>query len=165
MEEWVIRLNMSATLDAARRPRFSETARSRPRHREARRDGRRAAVAAVLARRRADDRAERPAERAEAGEADLEADLGDAVVGRAQQEHRALDAAALQVAVWRLAEGGAEGADEVRLADVGDLGERRDVERARVRAVHRVAGAQQAAVLVLGGAAHRSSSCRWTSTG
>ena len=48
------------------------------------------------------------AERAEAVEADVEADIGDAAIGRSQQEHRALDAPALQVAVRRLAEGVAE---------------------------------------------------------
>src|SRR5690348_12309737 len=116
MEEWVIRLNMAATLNALSRPGFSETARSRPGHREARRHRQRGPVAAVLARRHAHDRTERAAERAEAGEAHVEADLGDARVGRAQQEHRALDAPPLQVAVRRLAERRAEGADEVRLA-------------------------------------------------
>src|SRR3954451_11427459 len=156
---------MGATLNAVRGPRFSETARSRPGHREARRHRRSGAGAAVLARCDADDRAERAAERAEAGEADVEADPGDRVVRRAQQEHGPLDAAALQVAVRRLAERPAERADEVRLADVGDPRERGDVERLRVRAVHRVAGAKEAAVLLLGGAAHRPSSCRWTSTG
>ena len=72
-----------------------------------------------------------------------------------QQEHRALDAPALQVAVRRLAERGPEGADEVRLGDVGDAREGGDVERLRVAAVHRVAGAQQSAVGVFDGAAHR----------
>src|SRR3954452_17187057 len=98
MEEWVIRLNMAATLNAVRRLRFSKTARSRPGHREARRDRRGGAGAAVLAGRDADDRRERAAERAEAGEAHVEADVRDAALGRAQQEHRPLDAAALQVA-------------------------------------------------------------------
>src|SRR3954447_3110275 len=154
MDEWVIRLNMGATLDAPLRLRFSETARSRPGHREARGNRRGRAGAAVLAGRDADDRGEGAAERPEAGEADVEADVRDAVVGRAQQEHRPLDAAALEVAVRRLAERRSERADEVRLADVGDPRERGDVEGLRVRAVHRVAGAQQAAVLLLDGAAH-----------
>ena len=91
----------------------------------------------------------------EAGEADVEADLGDAAVGLAQQEHRPLDPAALQVAVRRLAERRPEGADEVRLGDdMRDAGQRRDVERLGVGAVHRVAGAEQAAVGLLDGAAH-----------
>jgi hypothetical protein len=50
-------------------------------------------------RRLTDDARERAAERAEAGEADVQADLGDAAVRRAQQVHGPLDAAALQVAV------------------------------------------------------------------
>src|SRR3954464_6552840 len=98
-------LNMAATLDAGARLVFSETAGPHPRHRDADRRGVHAGVgAAVLARRLAEDRAERAAERAEAGEAHVEADLGHAAVGLAQQEHRALDAPALQVAVRRLAE-------------------------------------------------------------
>jgi hypothetical protein len=80
----------------------------------------------------------------------------DAAIALAQQEHRALDAAALQVAVRRLAERRAEGADEVRLGHVGDGGQRAHVERLRVRAVHRVARPQQASVLVLDRAAHLS---------
>src|SRR5258707_296444 len=116
MAEWVMALNMGATLIAHGRLRFSETARSRPRHREARRDRLGRPGAAVDAGRDADDLAERAAERPEAGEADVEADVGDAVGGGAQQEHRPLDAAALEVAVGRLAERGAEGPDEMGLA-------------------------------------------------
>jgi hypothetical protein len=41
-----------------------------------------------------------------------------------------------------------------RLGDAGDAGERRHVERLGEGAVHRVAGAQEAAVLLLGGAVH-----------
>ncbi len=44
--------------------------------------------------------------------------VGHAAIRLPQQEHRPLDAAALQVAVRRLAEGGAEDADEMRLGDV-----------------------------------------------
>src|SRR5918912_1243655 len=107
---------MRATLPSAAPLRFSETARSRPRLREAARHpaqvGR---PPAVGGRRIADDRLERAAERAEAREADVEADVADAAVGLAQEEHRALDAPPLEVAMRRLAEGGAEGPDEVRL--------------------------------------------------
>ena len=46
---------------------------------------------AIVRRRLADDVAERPAEGAQAGKADVEADVGDAAVGLAQQEHRALN--------------------------------------------------------------------------
>ena len=107
---------------------------------------------------RADDRAERPAEGAQAGEADVEADVGDAPIGLAQQEHRPLYPPPLQVAVRRLAERGPEYADEVRLRDEGDLREPWDVERLRVVAVHRVAGAQHAAVRLFDGATHGLSS-------
>src|SRR6202040_2152995 len=94
------------------------------------------------------------AEGTEAGETDVEADIGDAAVALAQQEHRALDPAPLEVAVRRLAEGRAEGPDEVRLGDAGDPGERGDVERLGVAAVHRVARAEQPAVDLLDAAAH-----------
>src|SRR5436309_1408025 len=56
--------------------RFSETARSRPGHREARRHGVHLAAPPVGTGRLADDLAERPAERAQAGEAHVEADVG-----------------------------------------------------------------------------------------
>src|SRR3954464_7530311 len=154
MAEMVMASNMAPTLIEDAGARFSKTARSHPAHREARRGVGRLRAAAVLRGRLADDAAERAAERAEAREADVEADLGDAAVGLAQQEHRALDAAALQVAVWRLAEGRAERPDEVRLRDVGDACEARHVERLGIGAVHRVAGAQHPAVGVLDGAAH-----------
>src|SRR2546426_2240204 len=77
---------------------FSETARSGPGHREARRDRRSRPAPAVRGRRLVDDLVERSAERAEAGETDLHADVGHAPVGPAEEEHRALDATALQVA-------------------------------------------------------------------
>src|SRR5207247_1899711 len=81
--------------------RFSETARSRPGHREAIRDRRQALAFALaeVAGRFADDLAEGPAERAEAGEPDIETDLGHIAVGPPEQVHGALDAAALEVAV------------------------------------------------------------------
>src|SRR3954453_23064762 len=155
MAEWVME-SMAATLTGEPRLFFSETARSRVGHGEAVRHREPRGARAVLLRGLADDRAEGPAERPEAREAHVEADLGHAAVGLAQQEHRPLDAPALQVAVRRLAERRPEGADEVRLGDVGDPREGADVERLRVRAVHRVAGAEQAAVGVLDGAAHAS---------
>src|SRR5690349_7318492 len=149
-----VMLSMEVTLVAARPVRFSETARPRPRHGEAVGDVVRDPPPAVAGGRFADDGAERPAERPEAGEADVEADVGHAAVGLHEQEHRPLDAPALQVAMRRLAEGGPEGADEVRLGDVGDPREGGDVEGPGVAAVHRVAGAQQSAVGVLDGPAH-----------
>src|SRR4051812_34680084 len=75
---------------------FSETARPRPGHRKTGRDGApdRGAAAAIGDGRDADDVSERPAEGAQAGEADVEADVGHAALALAQQPHRALDAAA-----------------------------------------------------------------------
>src|SRR5690349_16910070 len=109
---------------------FSETARPRPGHHEAARGQSRCVLlaAAELLGRLADDVLERAAERPEAEEADVERDLRDAAVGLAQEEHRALDAAALQVAVRSLAERRLERADEVRLRHQRDAGGRRDVE-------------------------------------
>src|SRR4051794_9610692 len=156
MDESRMLLSMRTKLILLARLFFSETARSRPGHHEARRDQLRVAVGvlAVGLRRASDDLAEHARERAQADEADVEADLRDAAVGLPEQEHRALDAAALEVAVRRLAERLAEGADEVRLGHQRDPGDRRDVERLRVGAVHRVARAEQAAVLLLGRSAH-----------
>src|SRR5687768_1542241 len=107
---------MTRTLPSAQAAGFSESARPRPGHGEAGWHGaghRRGAVA-VRDRRLANDVAERPAEGAEAREADVEADVEDAAVRLAQQPHRALDAAALEVAMRCLAERRVEGADEVR---------------------------------------------------
>src|SRR5262245_11144078 len=100
---------MWARLVPALRRRFSETARSRPRSREARGNGSEVGrLPPVRARRLADDLGERPAERSHAREADVEADLRDAALALAEQEHRALDPPALQVPVRRLAERRAE---------------------------------------------------------
>src|SRR5262245_65865771 len=76
---------MGPTLSAGRPAGFSESARSRPGHREAGRNGarRRCAVAAVGDRRLADDLPEGAAERPGAGEADVEAVAGHALVGLA----------------------------------------------------------------------------------
>jgi hypothetical protein len=51
--------------------------------------------------------------------------------------------------VWRLAEAGAEAADEVRLGEARHRGHGADVERLRVGPIHRIAGAQQPSVQVL----------------
>src|SRR5262245_56569203 len=86
---------------------FSKTARS---HRHARRQpgprgshleavGRldRLVPQSILRRRLADDGPERPTERPQAREADVVADVGDAPLGLAQQEHRPLDTATLEM--------------------------------------------------------------------
>src|SRR5215208_5386839 len=54
----------------------------------------------------------------------------------------------------RLAKGRPKRANEVRLGDAGDRGQRRHVERLGVGPVHRVARAQQPSVGFLDGAAH-----------
>src|SRR4051794_4899877 len=97
-------LSMRPTLDARAPVRFSKTARSRPRHSEARRSAICLGFVAVVRRRLADDLPERPAERSEAQEPNVEADLGDAVVGLPQHEHRPLNPSPLQVPVRCLAE-------------------------------------------------------------
>src|SRR5262245_8871244 len=137
--------------------RFSKTARSRPRLREA--GGHRAQICRPLAvrrRRLADDLVKRAAERAEAGEADVQADVAHAALGLAQHEHRTLHPPALEITMGCLTEGGAKGPDEVRLGDVGDPRERLDVERLREVAVHCIARSQHAAVGLLNGSAHRT---------
>src|SRR5579885_2323744 len=81
-----------------------------PGHRPTRGDPQRVAFAgeprAVRRGRLADHGPERPAERAEAAEPDVEADLGDRPTGLAEQFHRPLHPAALQVAMGRFAERG-----------------------------------------------------------
>src|SRR5438270_1229293 len=134
------------TLDDVARPVFSKTARSCPGHREAVWDGFDRPALTVCRRRLANDVAKAPAERAQAVEADVEADVHDAAVGRPQQEHRPLDPAALQVAVRRLAEGRAKSSDEMRLRDVRDLGEGRDVEWLGVGTVHGITSAQHPSI-------------------
>src|SRR5688500_3546405 len=74
-----------------------------PRGDEARRHRDWRVLGAELGGREPDDVAERPAERAEAGEADVPRDIGDRPVGLAEQSHRPLDAATLEVVVRRLA--------------------------------------------------------------
>src|SRR5947209_19047347 len=102
---------------------FSKTARSGPGHGEAGRGGLDLSLLAVQRRGLAGDLGEGAAEGAEAVEADLQADVGDAAIGFAQQEHGPLDASALQVAVRRLAESRAEGANEVRFGHARDVGQ------------------------------------------
>src|SRR5436853_6616751 len=93
---------------------FSKTARPSPGHREARRYGPYLGAVAIVRRRLAHDVAEGPTEGTQAGEADVEADVGHAAVRLAQQEHRALYSPPLQVAVRRRAKGVAKSAAEVR---------------------------------------------------
>src|SRR6185369_6052369 len=159
-------LRTSLTLGRDRRRRFSKTARTRrlpgrlPRAHRRQLDamGRddRPMPRAVARRRLADDLPEHAAESAQAGEAHVEADVGDAAVRLAEEEHRALDAPPLQVAVRRLPEDGAEAAAEMRLGDVRHGGHGADIERLGVGAVHGVASAKEAPVHVLDLPAHRA---------
>src|SRR4029453_7421175 len=103
MPEWLMLLNMPATLRRHGLRAFSETARSRPAHGEAVRH--RAGLRGLSAEGRrgpAHDVRERAAERAEAGEADRPADVGHAALGVAEQGQGPLPPPALQVAVGRL---------------------------------------------------------------
>src|SRR6266851_6676989 len=135
-------------------PGFSKTARPRPCHREAGRHRHHDASISVFGRRDADDVAEGAAERAQAAEADVEAHVRHASLGLSKQEHGALDAPSLQVAMRGLAKGRFEGANEVRLGNVGDGREAVDVERLSVGAVDRVSGAEHSAVDLLDGLGH-----------
>ena len=71
-----------------------------------------------------------------------------------QQEHRALHAPALKIAMRRLAEGRPEGPDEMSLGHGRDLGEARDVKRLSISPVDRIASAQHAAIELLHGPSH-----------
>src|SRR6202035_5254825 len=108
----------------------------------------------VVRRRLANDLAEGAAEGPPAGEADIEADIGDTAVRLAQQEHRTLHPPPLQVTVRRLPEDGAEAADEVRLGEMRHGSYGADVERLGIGPVHGIAGAQQAPVELLDFLAH-----------
>jgi len=77
-------------------------------------------------------------EGAQAGETHVVADFGDCSLGLAQEEHGALDAAALQVAVWCLTERRGERTAKMGLGDVRNTGQRGHVQWLRVGAVHRV---------------------------
>jgi hypothetical protein len=161
---------MSLTLRSERRSRFSKTAQLRRlfgsdpwAHRRkldaVRRDD--GSVSHPIARWRfTNDPGEGAAEGAEACEADIEADIGHASLGLAEQEHRALDPPSLEVPMRRLAENAAEAAAEVRGRDMGHGGHRADVERLGVRTVHRVAGAQQTPVQILGLPTHECNAIR-----
>jgi hypothetical protein len=109
---------------------------------------------AVARRRLSDCHPKHPAERAQATEAHVEADLCHRTVGLSQQLHRSLNAPALKVPVWGLAERGPELAAEVRRRYVGQLRQRGNVEALRERPIHRVAGTQHPPVAILDRARH-----------
>src|SRR5437879_5511086 len=138
-----------STLNDIARAVFSKTARSRPGQGEAGWAGGDRSALPRFGRRLTDDLPKAAAEAAQAVEADVEADVGHAAVGRAQEEHRALDPPTLQITVRGLAEGGSESPDEVRLRDIGDLRESVDIERFCVGSVHRIPGAQHPPVGLL----------------
>src|SRR4051794_29642303 len=124
MNECESAVSMDVTLRTFLATRFSETAvlrlapGSRPGHHHARGHVARRAHAgpprpAIGGRRHADHARERPAEGPEAREPHLEADLGHGPLALAQQRHRPLEPAPLEVAMRRLAERVLERADEV----------------------------------------------------
>src|SRR5881409_2241522 len=92
------RVGFSKTARSHRHPRRGDRPRGRHPDAVGRHDG--SMTEAVVRRRLTDDLPERAAEGPQAGEADVEADVGDAAVGLAQQEHRALHPPPLQVTVW-----------------------------------------------------------------
>src|SRR3984893_19427577 len=143
-------------LDDVFRRGFSKTARSCPGHREAVRDSHDWSALTVGGRRLADDRLKTTAESAQAVEAYVEADVGDTAIGRPQQEHRPLNATALEIAVWCLTEGRAKRSDEMCLRQIRDLSEGRHVERPGVGTVHGVTGAKHPAIRLLLGATHQT---------
>src|ERR1700737_518843 len=144
----VLRPMLSAIFAA----RFSKTARSGPGHREAGWGDHDVGPLSVVARIQADDVSKSAAEGAEAGEPHVQADVGDAALGLAQQEHRSLDPPSLEIAMRRLSKGRAERPDEVRLGDPGHTGKSPYVQGPRIGAVDRVTGTQHAAVQLLDGA-------------
>jgi hypothetical protein len=139
---------------------FSKTARSHPGHREAGWHRQWTSASPVRNGSIADDFVESAAERAKAVEADIEADVGDAAIGFPKQKHRALDSPPLEIAVRRLAKGRSEGPGEMRFRDAGDFGKRRNIKRPGVGPIHRVAGAQHAAVDLFDSPAHTAMKSR-----
>src|SRR5215218_1036002 len=100
---------------------------------------------AVLGRRRPVHPLEAGGEGADSLETDLEADLGDGVVGVAEQRRRPLQAPGLQVDVGGLAEGAAELAAEVGLREPGGAGEILDLKRLVIARVGQVLGPEEMA--------------------
>src|SRR5260370_41200120 len=105
----------------------------------------------MFGRRVAHDIRERPAESAKASKPNIETDIRDASLSLPQQEHRALDPPSLPVAMGCLAERGLERPNEVGLGALRYLREIRDVQRHRVRAVHRITRSKHPAVELLRG--------------
>src|ERR1700719_2754887 len=139
---------------AAQRPGLSKTAGSRPCHRDAGRRGYDLGTRSIRQRRLANDVMERAAESAQARETNLHADVGHRSLRFAQHEHGALDPAALQVAMRRLAERSTKGPDVMSFRDVGNLGQAGDVETLRVRQIDCVPRAEHAAVDLLDDTTH-----------
>jgi len=82
-------------------------------------------------------------ERPDSLQSDLEADLGDRVVGVPQQRRRPLQPAGQQVDVGRLTEGATELTAEVGLREPGGSGQVIDLERLGVVGVGEVLGTEQ----------------------
>jgi hypothetical protein len=142
-------------LGSVRSPGFSETARSCPGHDKAGRSLNGLFTLSVFTGCNPDDVSKRPTERSEAGETDVETDVGHGSVRLAEHEHRAFDASSLEISMGRLSKRPLEGSDEVGLGNACDLRKIRDVERVRVRPVDGVSGAQHAAIQLFDSAPHR----------
>src|SRR5436309_318462 len=134
---------MTGTLRRRTDLRFSVPARPRHEFGPASWDGPELRVVSgpVGARALPDQFGEAGAERTERGTADGHAHVGDAQVAAAQEGLGALDPAGHQVAVRRLAVGGAELTGEVRRGHQGGPGHRGYVQRPRILPVHQVTGA------------------------
>src|ERR1700682_3373453 len=96
-------------LGSVRPPGFSTTARSRPLHDKAGGGGDHFLTSSVIGWRHADDVVKGPAEGAQAAEAGVETDVGDALFGLAQHEHGSLHPPALKGAERRLSTRGRAG--------------------------------------------------------
>src|SRR2546421_418667 len=155
---------MAATLRGRTYLCFSDPARPADEFGPATRDRGEVRVVArpVGARALPDQLGEAGAERAEGGTADGHAHVGDAQVTAAQEGLGAFDAPGHQVAVRRLAVGGAELPGEVRRGHEGGPGQRGYVQRPRVLPVDQVTGTPQ--VLELLGL-HHTRIGRWPGAG
>src|SRR2546430_1538775 len=136
--------------------RFSKTAGSCVGHGEACRGDHDLGPLAVVGRVEAHDVSESPAECAEAGEPDVEADVGDLAFGFAEEEHRALDSSSLQVTVGRFAERRLERTDVVGFGNARHARQSLYIQGLGIGAVDGVAGTEHSTVELLDGEGHRT---------
>jgi hypothetical protein len=98
---------------------------------------------------------EAAAETAQAGKANIEANIRHAAISPSQEVHGPFHPTSLQVPMRRLAECGPEGTDEMRFRAESYLRQLSDIEGLRVCHVHSIPGAQHPAVGFLGRRTHR----------